>query len=152
MTYPKIGLLIDGKWIYDRPVLCEVENPSTEEILGTVPCATAADLQAALDASARGFEVWRKTPASARAALMRRAAAIVRSRVEEIAPIFVRESGRTLTEVRNEIERSATFLDWDAAECIRNYGRIVPTDPPFSNSSSANPWGQWRPLPPGTCR
>jgi succinate-semialdehyde dehydrogenase/glutarate-semialdehyde dehydrogenase len=141
MTYPKIGLLIDGKWIYDRPVLCEVENPSTEEILGTVPCASAADLQAALESSARGFEVWRKTPASARAALMRRAAAIVRSRVEEIAPIFVRESGRTLTEVRGEIERSATFLDWDAAECIRNYGRIVPTDPPIQQFVIRGPVG-----------
>ncbi len=62
MTYPRIGLLIDGEWIHDRPMLCEVENPSTEAILGTVPRANAADLQAALESSARGFEMWRKTP------------------------------------------------------------------------------------------
>lgn len=139
--YPRIGLLIDGVWIYDRPVLCNVENPSTEAILGTVPRASAADLQAALESSARGFEVWRKTSPSSRSALMRRAAALVRARVEEIAPIFVQESGRTLTEVRGEIERSATFLDWDSEELKRNYGRIVPSEGQFTQYVVREPIG-----------
>ena len=52
-TYPPIGLLIDGAWIYDRPALCDIENPSDESILGQVPKATAADLQNALASSAR---------------------------------------------------------------------------------------------------
>ncbi len=34
LHYPRIGLLIDGVWIYDRPPLCDVENPSDESILG----------------------------------------------------------------------------------------------------------------------
>jgi succinate-semialdehyde dehydrogenase/glutarate-semialdehyde dehydrogenase len=128
ITYPPIGLLINGEWIYDRPIHSQVENPSTEAILGTVPRANAADLTAALQAAARGFEVWRKTTPTTRAALLRRAAALVRERVEEIAPIFVAESGRTLAEVRAEIERSATFLDWDSEELKRNYGRMIPSD------------------------
>ncbi len=141
VTYPPIGLLIDGAWIYDRPTLCDIENPSTEEILGTVPCASAADLTAALESSARGFEVWRKTPPSARAALMRRAAALVRERAEAIAPIFAAESGRTLTEVRAEIERSATFLDWDSAELQRNYGRMIPSEGQFQQYVVREPVG-----------
>lgn len=139
--YPRIGLLIDGEWIYDRPTLAHVENPSTEAILGTVPRANLEDLDAALQSSARGFEVWRKTPPSVRAALLRRAAALVRQRAEDIAPIFVLESGRTLTEVRAEIERSATFLDWDSEELKRNYGRIVPTDPPIQQFVIREPVG-----------
>ena len=139
--YPTIGLLIDGQWIHDRPTLCDVENPADESILGTVPKASAADLQAALESSARGFEVWRKTPPGQRAALMQRAAALVRERAEEIAPVFVRESGRTLAEVRAEIERSATFLDWDSAEIVRMYGRIVPSDPPVQQFVVREPIG-----------
>ncbi|OYU19847.1 MAG: NAD-dependent succinate-semialdehyde dehydrogenase [Rhodobacteraceae bacterium PARR1] len=141
IPYPRIGLLIDGEWIYDRPVLANVENPSTEAILGTVPRASAADLDAALQSSARGFEVWRKTLPSARAALMRRAAALVRERAEAIAPIFVAESGRTLTEVRNEIERSATFLDWDSEELKRNYGRMIPSEGQFQQYVVREPIG-----------
>lgn len=141
LSYPRIGLLIDGEWIYDRPTLCNVENPSTEAIIGTVPKASEDDLNAALASSARGFEVWRKTSPTERAALMRRAAALVRQRAEEIAPIFVQESGRTLAEVRAEIERSATFLDWDSEEIRRIYGRIVPTDPPIQQYVIREPVG-----------
>ncbi len=140
-TYPKIGLLIDGEWIYDREPLCDVENPSDESILGQVPKATAQDLQNALESSARGFETWRKTPPTVRAAVMRRAAALVRERAKDIAPIFTAESGRTYAEVLAEIERSATFLDWDSEEIRRLYGRIVPTDPPIQQFVVREPVG-----------
>ncbi len=139
--YPRIGLLIDGEWIYDRPALCHVENPSDETILGQVPKATAQDLQNALESTARGFEVWRKTPPTERAAIMRRAAAIVRERAADIAPIFTMELGKTLSESLAEIERSATFLDWDAEEIRRLYGRIVPTDPPIQQFVVREPIG-----------
>lgn len=141
IAYPRIGLLIDGEWIYDRPPHCDIENPSDESILGQVPKATAEDLQSALRSSARGFDVWRRTPPSERAALMRRAAALVRERAGQIAPVFVLESGRTLAEVRAEIERSATFLDWDSEEIRRLYGRIVPTDPPIQQFVVREPIG-----------
>lgn len=140
-AYPRIGLLIDGEWIYDRQPLCEVENPSDESILGQVPKATAQDLQRALESSARGFEIWRKTPPSERAALMRRAAALVRERAAQIAPIFTLEHGKPVEECRAEIERSATFLDWDAEEIKRLYGRIVPTDPPIQQFVVREPVG-----------
>lgn len=139
--YPRIGLLIDGEWIFDRPTLCDVENPSDETILGQVPKATARDLQDALESSARGFEVWRKTPPTERAAIMRRAAAIVRERAADIAPIFTMELGKTLSESLAEIERSASFLDWDAEEIRRLYGRIVTTDPPIQQFVVREPIG-----------
>ena len=72
---------------------------------------------------------------------MRRAAALVRERAEDIAPIFVLESGRTLAEVRAEIERSATFLDWDSEEIKRLYGRILPTDAPIQQFVVREPIG-----------
>ena len=140
-SYPRIGLLIDGEWIYDRPPLCDVENPSDETILGQVPKASQQDLQNALESSARGFEIWRKTPPSERAAIMRRTAALVRERAAEIAPIFTLELGKTLSESLAEIERSATFLDWDAEELRRLYGRIVPTDPPIQQFVVREPVG-----------
>lgn len=139
--YPRIGLLIDNEWIYDRESLCDVENPSDESTLGQVPKATAQDLENALESSRRGFEIWRKTPPSERAAIMRRAAALVRTRAGDIAPIFTMEQGKTLSESLAEIERSATFLDWDAEELRRLYGRIVPTDPPIQQFVVREPIG-----------
>jgi len=139
--YPRIGLLIDGAWIYDRPPLCDVENPSDESVLGWVPKATPKDLQMALESSARGFEIWRNTAPSERAAIMHRAAALIRERANDIAPIFTCELGKTISESLAEIERSATFLDWDAEEIRRLYGRIVPTDPPIQQFVVREPIG-----------
>ena len=72
---------------------------------------------------------------------MRRTAALVRERAAEIAPIFTLEQGKTLSESLAEIERSATFLDWDAEEIRRLYGRIVPTDPPIQQFVVREPVG-----------
>ena len=140
-AYPKVGLLIDGDWITDRPSCMDIENPSDEAILGQVPRASADDLANALAAAQRGFEVWSRTPPSQRAAFLRRVAAIVRERVEEIAPIFTLEQGKTLAQSRMEIERSATFLDWDAEQLLRTYGRTVPTDPPVQQIVVREPIG-----------
>lgn len=126
-AYPKVGLLIDGEWIHDRTACHEVCNPSDESILGPVPGATSEDFDRVLAAAARGFEVWRKVPPLERAALLRRAAALLRERVEPIATVITLEQGKPLPDARNEIARGATFLEWDAAQLQRSYGRAVPS-------------------------
>ena len=48
----RCGMLIDGRWVgaTGRSVI-EVIDPATEDVVGTVPVATRADLDAALDAA-----------------------------------------------------------------------------------------------------
>jgi succinate-semialdehyde dehydrogenase/glutarate-semialdehyde dehydrogenase len=77
---------------------------------------------------------------------MRRAASLVRMRAAEIASVFTQEQGKTLAEARAEIERSCTFLDWDAEEIGRLYGRIVPTEPPIQQFVIRSRSGRWRSL------
>jgi succinate-semialdehyde dehydrogenase/glutarate-semialdehyde dehydrogenase len=139
--YPKIGLLIDGEWIYDRAACFEVINPSDEGCLGHVPGATANDLDRALDAARRGFEIWRKLPPAKRSELLHRTAALMRERVESIAPVITLEQGKPLQDARNEINRSASFLDWDAEQLLRSYGRIVPAEYPMQQLVIKEPVG-----------
>ncbi|MQR00091.1 NAD-dependent succinate-semialdehyde dehydrogenase [Glaciimonas soli] len=129
LTYPRIGLYIDGQWIYDRPAYTEVVNPSSETSLGSVPGATPADLSLALSAAEHGFRVWRDTPPQQRAQLMLRACALVRERTESIAQILTLEQGKPIADARNEVSRATAFLEWDAAEAQRLYGSIVPAGP-----------------------
>lgn len=128
-TYPRIGLHIDGQWIYDRPACTRVVNPSTELALGDVPGVTREDLALALSAAERGFRVWRDTPPLQRAQLMMRACALVRERAEAIAQIITLEQGKPIADARNEVVRATAFIEWDAAEAQRLYGSIVPAGP-----------------------
>ena len=128
-TYPRIGLHIDGEWLYDRPAYTEVVNPSNEVALGSVPGATPEDLERALAAAERGFRVWRDTPPLQRAQLLLRTCALVRERAESIARILTLEQGKPIADARNEVARATSFLEWDAAEAQRLYGSIVPAGP-----------------------
>jgi len=123
--YPDLKLFIAGKWRKtdaDMPVI----NPATEEELGRLPCASIKDLDDALEAAVKGFEIWRKTSPRDRADTMLRAAALMRERQEEIAQSITLEHGKPLGQARLEVIRGAEFFEWDAGEAMRTYGRIIP--------------------------
>ena len=127
-TYPELKLFIGGKW-RDTPDHLSVVNPATEEELGRLPHARVTDLQDALSAAQDGFEIWRKTPPRTRSDIILKAAAIMRARQEEIARSITAEHGKPLNQARLEVIRGAEFFEWDAAEAMRVYGRVIPSAP-----------------------
>lgn len=129
VPYPEIALFIDGVWTPGSsgrgdPII----NPATEEVLGHVPHAAAQDLDRALEAAARGFEVWRDTAVEARTTILLTAARLVRERAADIASIMTREQGKALGEAKGEVLRAAGIIQWDAEEGRRAYGRVIPVD------------------------
>ncbi|MDA9433846.1 aldehyde dehydrogenase [Bradyrhizobium sp. CCBAU 51627] len=57
---------------------------------------------------------------------MRRAADLIRERLDRIAAIMTLEQGKPIGESKSEIIHSAELFDWYAEEGRRAYGRIVP--------------------------
>jgi succinate-semialdehyde dehydrogenase/glutarate-semialdehyde dehydrogenase len=100
-------------------------NPATGSVLGELPLADAADLDRALEAAAKGFQVWRNTPAEARGAVLKKAAALLRERTEHIARIATMEEGKTLGEARLEVGMVANLFEFYGEECRRTYGRVL---------------------------
>ena len=128
MTYPHTQLFINGQWqdAADGKSLA-VFNPATGKEIGRVAHAGIADLDRALVAAQKGFEVWRDTPAIERNKLMRRAAALMRERAGDIAALLTQEQGKPLAEARTEALAAAEIIEWFADEGMRVYGRIVPS-------------------------
>ncbi|MEH3087809.1 MAG: NAD-dependent succinate-semialdehyde dehydrogenase [Xylophilus ampelinus] len=128
MSYRDTQLFIDGQWrdAADGRTLA-VHNPATGQEIGRVAHAGIPDLDRALEAAERGFAVWRDTPAIERAKLMRRAAGLMRERVEDIARILTQEQGKPLAEAKIEATAAADIIEWFADEGQRVYGRIVPS-------------------------
>jgi succinate-semialdehyde dehydrogenase/glutarate-semialdehyde dehydrogenase len=127
-SYPEVQLLIDGVWCNgtDKQSI-EVLDPSNEQVLGKVAHAEIADLDRALEASERGFKVWRKVPANQRANLMRKAANILAERSNDIATIISMEHGKPLREARGEMKKAVDLINYFADEAVRTYGRIIPS-------------------------
>ncbi|MBV6656843.1 MAG: NAD-dependent succinate-semialdehyde dehydrogenase [Devosiaceae bacterium] len=139
-TYPQLRLFIDGDWRDGREHL-PVINPATEEVLGQLPIAEQQDLDDALAAATRGFAIWRATPARTRADVIVRAAALMRARIDEIATSIALELGKPFAAAKLEVIRGCEFLEWDAGEAMRLYGRIIPGGPGQKNAVHPQPVG-----------
>ena len=125
--FDQLSLFVNGEWLSkDRPGE-DVINPATENVLGHLPHATEDDLDAALDAANAAFPVWRDTPASQRASILKKTASLMRERIEEMAKCLTLESGKPISEARIEVAFAAEILDWYAEEGKRAYGRQIPS-------------------------
>jgi succinate-semialdehyde dehydrogenase / glutarate-semialdehyde dehydrogenase len=121
-----LALFINGSWqIGEGRDLFPVVNPASGEAIAEVPMATPADLDAALAAAETGFALWRSTPVEQRAAVLKKAAALIRERAEAIATLLTLEQGKVIAEARAEVLSSAQMFDWFAEEAGRTYGRVL---------------------------
>ena len=127
MTYTTdLHMFIDGSWrTGEGRDEFTVVNPATGGGIGQLPLATAGDLDEALAAAERAFPLWRATDTDGRAAILRKAGALLRERVEEIARLLTQEQGKPLAEARGEVFEAAQMFDWYAEEIRRDYGRLL---------------------------
>ena len=126
-NYPHVQLYIDGHWREGSAARkLPVRNPATGELMGELACAETADLEEVAEAANRGFDVWRKISAFDRYKMMRKAAQLLRDRVETVAQLMTLEQGKPLAEARMEVMAGADTIDWFAEEGRRAYGRVIP--------------------------
>ncbi|MDI9689745.1 aldehyde dehydrogenase family protein, partial [Burkholderia cenocepacia] len=118
------ALRIDGERIH-RDAVIDVRNPYDGALVGTVPKATLDDVRRAF-AVARAYR-----PALTRhdrAAILRRAADIVRSRTAEIAALITAEAGLCIKDSTYEAGRVADVLTFGAGEVLKDDGQIFSCD------------------------
>lgn len=131
MAYRDVKLFINGTWRdgSDGKTIA-VQDPATGETIGKIAHATRADLEESVEAAATSFQSWKKSSPFDRSKLMRRAADLLRERVDLIAELMTREQGKPLTEAKGEILAAADTIDWFAEEARRTYGQIIPARHP----------------------
>lgn len=125
-NYKNTQLLIDGEWCDAASgKTIDVVNPATDAVIGQVAHAGIEDLDRALAAAQRGFEVWRRVPAHERTKTIRAAAALLLERIDTISQLMTLEQGKPLTESRMEVMDAVDMMEWFADEGRRVSGRII---------------------------
>ena len=125
--YPNTQLFLNGEWrdSLSKETL-EIINPATEEIIGKLAHARKDDLDIALSAADTAFKDWKNVSAYDRSKILRKAAEIIRSKVDLIAGLMTLEQGKPLAEAKGETLGAADSIDLYAEEGRRAYGRIIP--------------------------
>lgn len=117
-------------------------NPATGELIREYTEHTAADVERKLKRAEEAFRGWRRTGFPERSALMRRAAAVLRSGVAEYALVMTEEMGKPIAASEGEVEKCAMtceffaekaehFLatDFIVTDASRSYVRYDPLGP-----------------------
>ncbi|HEV7278278.1 MAG TPA: aldehyde dehydrogenase family protein [Devosiaceae bacterium] len=120
-------MLIEGKWTAASdgsvdPVL----NPATNEEIGTVPRATAEDVERAVDAAQRGAKAMAAMPAWRRYEILEAVARRIEANQTELGILLCRENGKRIGETTSEVGVAARIFRGYAEEAKRVFGKTFP--------------------------
>ncbi len=82
----------------------DVINPSTGAVVGRMPVASVADLDAAVEAATQAFPNWRDAPDAERAEACRRISAKIEANSEGLAHLLTEEQGKPLNGLGSRFE------------------------------------------------
>lgn len=108
-TYP---LIIGGKRLYTGKLI-ESRNPAfDQEVVGMIHQATIEDAETAMKEALAAFETWKKTPASSRANVLFKTAAILRKNKHEFSALMTIEGGKPWVEADADTAEAIDFLEY----------------------------------------
>ena len=118
---------IGGEWLQATSGgRFEVRNPSTGEVVGTVPNMSAGDAAHAIERAGAAFGEWSARSAKEREKPLKEWARLIVANADDLAMILTLEQGKPLVDAKNEVLFAASFVEWFAEEAKRTYGEIIP--------------------------
>ncbi|MFC8194291.1 aldehyde dehydrogenase family protein [Streptomyces sp. NPDC057298] len=107
-----------------------VVNPTTGELITTVPAASADDVARAAEQAHRVFQsgVWSGRPPRERAAVLLRLADLMERDAEFLAGLDSEDAGKPITECRTgDVPGAIESIRWFAEAADKVFGRVAPT-------------------------
>jgi len=126
------SMFIDGEFV-TRSKVIPVLNPTTEEVISSVPEADEGLVNDAVAAAARAQLRWAKLPAIKRAGHLYEIANAIRAKREYLAKVITEEQGKILSLAQVEVDFSADYLDYMAGLARSYEGEIIQSDRPGEN-------------------
>jgi len=112
-------LRIGGRDVDTAERLVSVDPSHPDVVVGTAACAGRAEAEAAVAAARRALPGWRAAPPQARAAVLFRAAALLRRQRFDLAALMTVEAGKTRREADADVTEAIDFLEYYGREALR---------------------------------
>lgn len=122
---------IDGKWVPSSSgKTFESLNPATENPIGLFQSGTKQDVDLAVQAAKKAYPAWSATPAPKRAAIILKAASLLRQSKQRLARTVATEMGKVLPEAAGDVQEAIDMAEYVAGEGRRLFGRTTPSELP----------------------
>jgi acyl-CoA reductase-like NAD-dependent aldehyde dehydrogenase len=103
-------------------------SPATGEILGTVPEADAAAVDAAVEKARVAYEDWRLVPAPRRGEILFRFAQVLEREKPALTDLMTREMGKVKAEAGGDVQEAIDMTYYMAGEGRRLWGQTTPSE------------------------
>jgi len=124
------AMLIGGEWRQAASSKeLEVINPASEDVIGSVPSADAADVDLAVQTAKRAFPGWAATDVEQRAAILRKAGDLIEEHAKDVAAVLTSEQGKPVAEAIGEVRHLAHGVHFyaEAASKVRGAYQELPS-------------------------
>lgn len=104
-------------------------NPTTEQVLAQVQEADAADVNKAVEAAAKAFQLnseWRQLDASGRGRLINKLADLIERDIDHLARLEVADNGKPLAEAAFDMECAVSTFRYYAGWADKIHGKTIP--------------------------
>ncbi|WP_288756989.1 NAD-dependent succinate-semialdehyde dehydrogenase [uncultured Brevundimonas sp.] len=130
MTSPRdagLNLLRQHALIAGEPIAANgggiaVDDPATGAVIGHVPDLGEAETRRAIQAATEAFPAWSRSDPHARAAFLRKWAALIDENAEGLGALMALENGKPFEEAKGEVAYANGFIKWFAGEAERLIG------------------------------
>src|ERR1700757_251773 len=110
---PQIEHVVNGKKFAGSGTrTLNVFNPATGEVVGWVKAATAADVDAAVQAARNAFPAWSATAAIKRARVLFKFKALLEEHYDELAAMITQQHGKVFSDARGEVVRGIEVVEF----------------------------------------
>src|SRR5439155_6285005 len=134
--------LVDGEVVATDREITSVDPGSFDRVVCRSGCADGALADRAVDIAAAALPAWRAVPWDERAAVLFRAAAILRARRVELAALEVFEAGKPVVEADADVCEAIDFCEYYGREALRlSGGARIAQVPGETNTYSYEPLG-----------
>ncbi len=103
----------------------DVIDPATEAVIGQMPFTTTDEVTEAIEIANRSQQSWNKVNALSRAEIMHEIAANMRNSRGIIGEMLTREMGKPYKETTDEVDWSASSVDYYAEVARHDLGKVV---------------------------
>jgi acyl-CoA reductase-like NAD-dependent aldehyde dehydrogenase len=118
---------IAGEWVAVSDAAPNVNPSNVADMVGDFARGGAAEVDAAVAAAKAAFPAWSRTVPYARHEILKKVAAEIFARKEELGRLLSREEGKTLPEGIGEVTRAGQIFEFFAAETLRLAGETLPS-------------------------
>jgi len=120
-------ILVGGEWRTTNEIL-EVKFPWDGTTIGEVYMAAEKDLDDAMAAAVRGFEITRKLPSHKRTEILENLGRLMRERFDDLVEAMIHEGGKTRKIAIGETTRALQTIKVSAEEARRMSGEVFDID------------------------